>query len=79
MPAILRIFLPKYNALITQIRPYATIGVVVGSGPSATVCILAEHVGLEHYRMSVGVGGVGLRPSPLEISITDVLGVSQEA
>ncbi len=30
MPAILRILLPKWNALIVIIRPYATIDVVVG-------------------------------------------------
>ena len=34
---------------------------------SATLCL------------AFGVCGVGLRPSLLEISITDVLGVSQEA
>ena len=78
MPAILRIFVYQTDAsqsVIGSTDPYGVI-VVPPCGPRQ------RHVGLQHYEvLSVWVrwGGSGLRPSLLEISITDVLGITQEA
>ena len=42
----------------------------------ATVCTLPRHAGLQHYEVSVGGGGVGLRPGLLEVPVADVLGIA---
>ena len=42
----------------------------------ATVCTLPRHVDLQHYEVSVGRSGVGLRPGLLEVPVADVLGIA---
>jgi hypothetical protein len=65
MPAILRILLPKWNALIPIITPYAVYDRVgVRTAGSATVSYGRDIDGLQHSAMSDGVcGASALRAS----------------
>ena len=74
MPAILRILLPKRNALIVIIRPYAFYDVVgVRRAGSATVSQGSNGMPVCNIMPCVRSVWLGL----LEISITDVLGIAK--
>ena len=52
MPVMPRNFCFQMVASLSKSVECESLSLFVGRASSATVCILAEHGGLEHYRMS---------------------------
>ena len=65
MPVMPRTFITCKVASLSKSVECESLSLFVGRASSATVCILAEHGGLEHYRMSTVRPHIG--PSGLHL------------